>query len=513
MSRSRIVRAAAISAALSLSLTACGQKPGVHVEGGGGQVFAGGGVAQPGGVDDGGFTTDPGSTDGGVTTDGGTTDGGVTTDGGTTDGGVTTDGGTTDGGTTSGGTTSGGTSSGGSTSGGTTSGGSTSGGSSSGGSTGGAKATPKGSDRTGAGANKIVLGIHAPVTGAAPLPSTSFEQAGPTYWEYVLKDLGETVLGRKEVEVIFRDDKYDPTSARQVCREMEAETFLGVGGGGTDQIQACGQFAEVSKWPYFSAGVTEAGLANSWYFASSMTYKQQTELLAQWVKKMHPGKKTAAIITDTPNFDDAKQGWEAAVARHGLNYYKTLGHPKGDTSWYSSYVNDMQSNGVEVLFFLSSPVDYIRFAQKGTENGYKPQYIGVGISKGLNAVLNSGCEHVNGGQFLSPFPGLDYARKNIPEFFTASQKHGRPADDIALALWGINKSAHQMFKAYGNTFGNDLTREDFRALAETLTIKTGVFADVKYSPNNHFGGTGAHMLQADCAAKEHKTLASFASAF
>ncbi len=376
----------------------------------------------------------------------------------------------------------------------------------------------QGTDRTGVTADSIAIGIHAPVTGAAPLPVTSFEKSGDLYWRNLIDRKGGDVLGRTRIDYLFRDDRYDPNSARQVCRELEAETFTFAGGGGTDQIQACGAFAEAAGAPYFSAGVTEAGLRGlDWYFAASMSYKQQGPLLAQLVRKNADtaGKRVAAIITDTPNFDDAVEGWEAGVQQQGLDYYKTLRHPKGDTSWYSAYANDLASNGVEVVFILSSPVDYIRFAQQANQNGLTFQYVGVGVSMGLNAVLNSGCPDVDRGIFLSPFPGLDYARQNVPEFFEAGQEFGVPTDDIALALWGTSKTLHQLLVEYGKAYGTDLTREDFRTMMENASISNGVFPDVSYTPEDHFGARTVHVLQAECSTEpaEYRTLHAFASSF
>ncbi len=514
MNHLRSVRAMALSVALAMTLLACGQKPGVHVDG------ATGGTAPLGaGAVEGDATApvgDPGTTTGAVdgSGTGTTTDaGGTTTDGaaagGTTGGGTTT--GDTGGGTAGGGSTG---SAGGSGSGGSGSGGSSSGGSSSGGDTGPRQVT--GSDRTGVTDDAITLAVHAPVTGAAPLPSTSFEKARDMYWRWVTEGQGQKVLGRSSVEVLFKDDKYDPNSARQACRELAAKAFLSIGGGGTDQIQACGQFAQVAKTPYFSAGVTEKGLeGNPWYFASSMTYKQQGLLLAQYVKKNLAGQKVAAIVTDTPNFDDAIAGWEAGLQQTGLqsDYYKTLRHPKGDTSWYSSFAQELAGAGVKVVYILSSPVDYIRFAQKASEQGFKPQYVGVGITKGLNAVLGSGCPQVDGGIFFSPFPGLDVVNKLAPDFNKAAAKFGMPNDDLALALWGIAEQQHELFKRYESTYGTDLTREDFRALAEVSKVETNVFPAVSYSAQSHFGGNAVHVLKADCGTKQHKTLATFASSF
>jgi len=375
----------------------------------------------------------------------------------------------------------------------------------------------RGSDRTGVTADVISFGTHAPVTGAAPLPTTSFEKSGDLYWRNLIDREGGDALGRTKVEMIFRDDKYDPASARQVCRELAATVFTMAGGGGTDQIQACGELANRLQVPYFSAGVTEAGLRGlDWYFASSMTYRQQGPLLAQ-VAARHPdlaGRRFAAIVTDTPNFDDAVDGWLEGVAAQNLDYATTLRHPKGDTSWYASYAKSLADQGVEVVFILSSPVDYIRFAQQSQQLGIDFQFIGVGVSMGLNAVLNSGCDFVDKGIFLSPFPGLDWARTNVPEFFEAGADFGVPTDDIALALWGANASLHGLLERYRSAYGTDLTREDFRDLvASSQGVSGGVLPDVSYSPDDHFGASTAHLLRANCEIGEYETLATFVDSF
>jgi hypothetical protein len=175
----------------------------------------------------------------------------------------------------------------------------------------------------------------------------------------------------------------------------------------------------------------------------------------------------------------------------------------------------MKSNGVQVLFMLTAPVDYIQFAQQAGTQTYRPQYIGVGVSMGLNAVLGAGCPDVDKGIFFSPFPGLDWARTNLPEFFASGQKFGKPTDDLALALWGLASVQHEMFKRYEQVYkSTDLTREDFVKMLPTQSgMASKVFPQLSYTPTNHFGAKQVHVLQADCAAGEHKTLATFASGF
>ena len=133
---------------------------------------------------------------------------------------------------------------------------------------------------------------------------------------------------------------------------------------------------------------------------------------------------------------------------------------------------------------------------------------------GLNAVLGSGCPNVDGGEFFSPFPGLDWARNNVPEFFSAAQQFGTPSDDIALSLWATGMIFSDLLEQYVSTYGsNDVTREDFRNLVENSTVETGIFPSTSYSPDNHFGANQVHVIKANCTTEEYETVASFATGF
>ena len=82
--------------------------------------------------------------------------------------------------------------------------------------------------------DKILIGIHAPLTGASPLPQASFEKGARNYW------IGKKIFGR-EVVLDVKDDTYKPSGAITACQELARTHFIVVGGAGTDQIQACGR--------------------------------------------------------------------------------------------------------------------------------------------------------------------------------------------------------------------------------------------------------------------------------
>jgi ABC-type branched-subunit amino acid transport system substrate-binding protein len=474
------MRARTISILLGLVLLAgaCGQKAGV----GGETVAAGGGFDTPGASSGGGLgsTGDDAGAGGGS---GGAVTPGVTVAPGDASGGAAT---TTPSGGGGGGATA------------TTA------------PAGGGGGAPPAGDRTGISDKEIVIGIHAPVSGAAPFPETSFSEGAAVYWEW-LADKGG-VFGRN-VKVVFEDDEFNPATAKRVCQKMveQDHAFLLVGGGGADQITACANYANSVGVPYLSAGVNEKGLDNiRAYFAMSLTYTQQSPLLAQLAKKQ--GGKVAIAVADTGSFDDAFASIQKAMADQGLDVVYKERIPKSASQAEAlSVANAMRTSGAEIVYILSSPTTFLNVASAAGGQGYVPHYIGPGITAGLNLVAQVGCPNIGDARFLSPFPQLDVIDKIDPAYQQAWQdKRGKAGDDIGIALWGLAKTLHQMFTAAGK----DMTRQSFVQTLEGGTkFVSGVFPPVQYSATNHLGGQQAHLLQADCNARVYKTAAQFASSF
>lgn len=157
---------------------------------------------------------------------------------------------------------------------------------------------------------------------------------------------------------------------------------------------------------------------------------------------------------------------------------------------------------------LTSPLVYLSLASASRNQDYSPLFIGPGITSGLNAVMNFGCPAVGNGQFFSPFPGLDVIGELDPDYIPAYEEFGGGAapDDIGIALWGLNKTIKLMFEATGDELGR-------ANLMDTIEQEEGfasnVYPPVSYTPDRHFGGSGAHLLKADCAIKQYTTAEQF----
>lgn len=458
--------------ALVIVAAACGQKSGVA---GSDSVSAGGGLGTTGGgggdVEGLGSETGvgPGDTIPGAT--GGDTGGATPTGGGTTSGGAAPAGG----GTTSGG------------------------------------GTPPAGDRTGITDTTLRIGFHAPLTGAAPVPSESFRDGLPIYWKFIDKSQ-KGVFGRS-VQTVFRDDEFNPSTAVRRCREMveQEKVFLLLGVAGADQITACAKYANSVGVPYISLGVNQVGLEGlRGYFAASQTYVQQNPILAQLAKKTTKNNKFAILIEDTPTFRESRASIEAGAKDQGLEIVYAKFMSKGASqAEILTTTNELRSSGADVVYFLGPPTVLISLSQQGQGQGYVPAYIGPGLSAGLNLVTAAGCPGLANAKFLSPFPQLDVIDKLDADFKREAKAQAEADDDdIALALWGANKGMHQYLLAAGK----DVTRQSLVQVLESGKLfESNIFSKVQYNPKNHFGAQTSHLLAADCNARVWKTEATFVS--
>jgi branched-chain amino acid transport system substrate-binding protein len=368
-------------------------------------------------------------------------------------------------------------------------------------------------DRTGVDDTTIRIGIHAPVTGAAPFPQQAFEQSDDLYWKF-LSEKGD-VHGRN-VEVVFRDDKYNPTSAVQACREMveEQKVFAIIGFAGADQITACARYADSVNVPYFSGGVNEDGLAGlNRYFAISQTYDQQSATLAKLMKKKIRKTKVAIVVIASPSLNNTVRSISSEVLKAGgLQIVRSsrIGKYASDAELLSE-AQQLRNSGAEVVYIIAAPIPFIKLATNAQAQAYHPVWVGPGTTNGLAVVAQAGCPSIDQAKFLSPFPQLDAIDELDPDYKPAFRRHvGGNPDDVGILMWGQNKVIHQMLEATGR----DLSRQSFfKTVTSGKVFHSNVYPDVSYDSTTRFGARTAHLLEADCPSRSWKTTGRFVADF
>jgi hypothetical protein len=481
----------------ALLSSACGLKPEVKD-----QLSQGGAAAASGGT---------GGADAGATT--GTLAGGTTGDAGATTG--TTVGGTS--GTSGGSGTTGAISStsGSGTTGSSTSGSGTTGAGTTTGTSGSAPVPGQGNTTGIDFKNKtITIVLHGPLTGAG-VPQDSFKSGGPKYWDQSGPKGGpRLILGGFRVIAQAVDDKYNAQDALRACNAAAKTAFLIIGGAGTDQIQACGQSQVLRRGnvPYLSSGVTQTGLGSlPNYFATSLTYKQQSPLVIRMAKDNgYLDKKWAVVITGTPNFADAR---ESIVAELKANNAKgKLGAFNPDQDVYltekapSNCVdigNKLRAGGYESVYFLGQPL----FFGQCVNQYSSATYTGPGPSFGIQSVADLACRGGAAGYhgfYLHPAPDVamaqGLARKSAPD--TPAFK-----DDIESGIWGGMQGLEQAF----NLVKGPLSRESFIEALAKAGSPGGVLNPAVYNGGSRFGGTGAYVNKITCSGTSGviKTIANY----
>ena len=383
---------------------------------------------------------------------------------------------------------------------------------------------PTGGDTTGVTEDVIKIGAHAPLTGAAPVPSDSAQKGVELLWEW-LEENNETLNGRR-VEVVLKNDYYNPSSAIAACKEMveKDKVFMLFGFAGTDQIQACARYAASVGVPYVSVGASETGLTTyPNYFAVSLSYAEQGLMLADYLTgRLGAARERNGMLRfDTPNFQDARDAFAAAMGKKGLALAYDRGVSKAaGTSEARTVVQEMKTAGIENVYVLTSPVWFIQVLQAAQSQQYHPQWVGVGMTKALDTVASVGCRNgtLDGAKFFSPFPAWADIDRFDPEFKEAVQavyqdKGG--GDDIMVLAWGMSKAVAALLDAPGP----NLTRERFVYFAErTRSSAGGVFPPMRFEPDDHFGGTQVHVNEAQCSGSKNgdnrwHTIQSFVSDF
>lgn len=472
---------AAITALIALIFLACGQKPGVNQQFGAGSLPPGFTVNEQGQVVD---------AEGNVV---GSVPGGAGGDFGGVAGGGTGTGGSSTSTSTGGGT---GTSTSGDT--GT-------------GSSGGPGNTDGVTDTL------VKVGSHAPLTGAAPVPSESAVKGAKLYWEW-LKENKRDINGRY-VEAILKNDNYNPSQAVAVCKEMveQDKVFWLSGAAGTDQIQACARYAASVGVPYLSAGVTEIGLTGlPNYFATTMTYPDQGPLLVDFMKSKlgAASEKNGILYFDTPNFADAHDAFINAAKQQGVPVQYDRGVCKCATSTDAqTVVQEMRAAGIENVYVLTSPVWWLQVLQSSRTQQYTPQWTGVGITKTFDTVASVGCRNgtIDKAKFFSPFPAWIDINRYDSDFTKAAQAiYGTNGDDFMVLGWAASKVGAELLELAGR----NLTRESFiQSSANAKNVKTGTFPTVSFTNEDRFGASTVTVAEARCSDNRWHTIQPYTSNF
>jgi len=375
---------------------------------------------------------------------------------------------------------------------------------------------PSAGDRTGVTRDRIKIGMHAPITGAAPVPSRAMEDAKDIYFRW-LQRKGIRLNGR-DVTVVLKNDNYNPSQAVDVCREMveQDEVFLLVGLVGASQIQACARYAASVGVPYLSPGSQTTTLRNlDNYFATTMTDPQQARLLADYLVTELGAKdeQNGIVWVNSPAYADAHDTFIAEMEDRGapVDYDRPIPITAG-TSDAQAVATELKTAGIDNVFVLSTPTFLLQLANAAANQDYYPQWLVVGPLGALDAVANVACRNkssMDAARSLSPWPAYADRDDFDPKFDRARKAFDADPSELTWYGWAHGKTIAKLLRLPGR----NLTRERFIYFAERARIKTGIGPRLRYRPWNHLGAKQTHVLKLFCENYRWRTIRRFVSDF
>lgn len=382
---------------------------------------------------------------------------------------------------------------------------------------GGQPSPPDGGTEVGVTHRVIKIGMHAPLTGAAPVPSQSMDQGKDIYFRW-MQAKGRKINGRR-VRVILRNDNYNPGEAVNACKELveEEKVFALVGLSGADQMQACARYAASVGVPYISPGSTERLMDSGQTFATSMTWPDGARLMADlMVTKLKARKRGNAIVWyDTPSSRGAHSRFVRSMRKRKAEVYSRSVPTQANTADATAVIEELIARDVENVMVHVTPVFFVQMLRAAGQRSYTPQWTAVDSTLTADGLLTVGCgdsgQSVNGARFFSAQPAFADRNKFDKRYDKAMQRFhsGDAGDSTVWANWAQQKAIARLLRRAGR----NLTRKRFVRFAERASVKTGVGSRLRYRPKNHFGADQVHLVKAKCTDRLWHTKKSFVSDF
>ncbi len=364
----------------------------------------------------------------------------------------------------------------------------------------------------------IKIGLHAPLTGVAPLPADSVERGKDLYFRW-RASRGHTINGRR-VMVILRNDQHNPSTAVSVCKEMveKERVFMLIGIIGVNQMQACARYAASQGVPYVSPGSTKLALRHlDNFFATSMTWPHQARLLADYFIERREARRSndGALWMNSPNYEEPHRRFVAVMTRRNapLEYDRSVPATAGAADARTA-VTEMDLGEIRTVFYLHTPTWFLQVLQQAEAQGFNAFWTSLGSVIALDAVAEVACRHATPPRItsLSPWPAFDDRDRFDPAFDKAVSKFyptGPEADDVMWQLWAQSKALEKML----DKAGRRLTRPRFMSRVERATIRTGILPTLRFRPGDHFGAAASHLLGVSCRDDRWHTIRSFVRDF
>lgn len=368
----------------------------------------------------------------------------------------------------------------------------------------------------------IKIGVHAPITGADPLPSDTVTKGADIYWEW--RRQNDNPINGRHIEVVLKNDNYNPSQAVAVCKQMVEKEHVFMLSGlmnpeGKDQSQACARYAASVEVPYVGLGQMKVGVTElDPYFVFSMTWPAQSRLLAEFFVDRLKAKrrKNGMVRHDTPNYQDSHDSFVKAMGRRDaeLDYDRAISNGASNTE-AQTLIQELKLAEIENVFVLVRPTFFLQLLDAAGSQNYHPRWSGIGITMTtVDQIVDIGCKQdkaIAGAKFFSPLPAFGNRNEFDATYSRAMRSiYETQGDNISWLGWATSRQLAKLLERGGRA----LTRRRFVTRTERARhVRTEIMPGLNFRPSDHFGANATHVLRASCRRERWLTVGRFRHGF
>ncbi|MBW2263375.1 MAG: ABC transporter substrate-binding protein [Deltaproteobacteria bacterium] len=337
------------------------------------------------------------------------------------------------------------------------------------------EAEPEAPEVPGVTDEKIVIGQWSPQTGPAALWG-SVARGTAAYFDMINEQGG--VHGRK-LELIIRDDGYNPTRTVAAAKEMaeQEEVFCFIGGVGTATGMAVKDYLAKKEIPW----IGPASGSSNWstpatrnLFSLYPKYETEAALLTRYVVEELKKEKVAFFYQNDDYGKEGLDGVKNQLAAMNMELAAEISVEVADTD-LSSHVLKLKASKADVVILWLMPKHAAITLGTAAKLGFKPQWV-TGSTLSDAPLMNKITEGLWEGVIFDTFVELpDSEHELIKKYRAAYEKHGLARND--KEQWGIFFMAGFYFAepvvAAMEAAGPELTREKLVAELEKLDAWDG----------------------------------------
>ena len=369
----------------------------------------------------------------------------------------------------------------------------------------------------GVGRRRIRIGVHAPLTGASPVPSQSMQEGTEIFWRWLRRI--DKPIHRRHVEVVFKNDQHNPSMAVAVCREMveDDNVFMLASPGPSnnmDQMHACARYAESVGVPYVSLGTSQAFVRNfRRYFSVSRTLERQAPLVAAFLVNKGARSEANGIVAHmTSSHDPFVDRFVDAMEerRSQVDVIKRVPINAGSSDAQST-IAELKLAEVRNVAVLVRPTFFLQLLSQASAQSYRPLWTGPGHTMTHDTLAKVACNGNPRARFLSPLPAY-VDRDDFDRRFDRAYRafYSGAGDDYVWLGWAFSKALRDTL----DNAGRDLTRRGFMRRNERGgVVRTGILPRARFSRSDHLGGRKTHVLRLDCTNDIWETTRTFVRRF